>query len=330
MADKNALANALLQQNGYVDVPVLLSVNVINFAGLKTYPFDIPASRNISHILLEVGGGVTPAVLTETRVKPLGEPLQTFVPAHLDGINQYFQGPAANVGGGTFIYDIAQIRQNLVGGASYINFGSQTFVSGSAADLMEATELNCGSPDTSGKSINQLKVEVDVTGYNAGPTGFISILLLAGPPYPGGPGMLKFINKDTIVVGAGQATLTKTNLFHVGDLNHQVLDALFFFPPVDGNGVQATMDNWQAWFNDNEIRQRATFENDFIQQIGLKRNPQTAFFALDFTDLGFGDRSLPIGDPQTDFYIKVQMGQNGGTPLPGVMTVYQYSAGKLF
>jgi hypothetical protein len=331
MVDKNSLANALLQQNGYIDVPVLISQNVTNFAGLKTYPFDIPPSRCISHILMEVGGGVTPAVLTETRVKPLGEPLQTFVPEDLDLINQYFKQPPAALAGGTvWIYDVSQTRQNLRGGDSYINFTSQTFVSGSAGDLMEATELNCGSPDASAKSINQLKIEIDVTGYAAGAGGYINLLLLAGPPFPGGPGLLKRIDKDSIVIGAGQQTLTKTNLFHVGDRQHQILDALFFIPPSDAGPIQATLDNWQVWFNDNEIRQRSEYQNEFIQTIGLARAPQALLYAIDFTELGFGDKSLPIGDPNTDFYIKVLAGQNGGTPLPGTMTVYSYSCGYLY
>lgn len=334
MPDKNLLGLALLQQNGYVDVPVLLGFNVMNIAALKTYPMDIPPSRNIRNIYIEIGGGLTPQYISEMRLKPNGLPTMTIPFSILDTINQYYNeavsGPDAN---GTYRIDLAQVRQLLLGGSSYINFEQKLFYSGAAGDMMEATTLNCGSPDPAAqnKQINLLKLEVDVDNYTVNNTGFINILVLAGPPWEGGPGQLKTIFRNTVTIGAGPITLTKNTGLLYGDKLYTSIDALHLVPPDDGAGAFAIFQDFQLWYNNNIVRQRSDEMNRKIQVDNFVRTPQANLYSLDFTETGLGDKSLPTGDPNTSMYLKFNASNPAGkTPLPGVMEVIQYGTGSLW
>lgn len=339
MNTKGQVANSILLQNNYLDVPVLQAANVQSIAQVKTYPIDVQASRNIRNLILEIGGGLVPSDISQIRVKPNGLQWQTFSWEQLDLINQYFGQPVSGPDAvDTYRLDIAQIRQKLVGGESYISFSQQTFMSGAAGDLMESTTLNCGVLNSANQSINLLKVEVDVL-YDGGDTPFISILELAEPPYNdgqgSGAGLLKVIDQMTVTIGVGQVTLLKSNGLLFGDKKHSILDVVFLFAPLDpaDDGTYALFDSFQVWYQGNEIRQRSAADNAFIQGLGGYRVQQQAngLYAIDFTEMGLGDKSLPTSDPGTDLFITFQAAQStSGAALPGVLTIIQFSNGYMF
>ena len=336
MADKNSLAAAILQQNGYVDIPVVLPVNVAINPGTKKYPFNPPPSRAYRDIILELSGGITPAMVTQIQVKPNGQPLQTITAQELDVLNQYFQSPSSGPdAAGTYRLNISQMRQRLIGGNSFVNFASQIAYPASAGDMMESTILNCGAPDANDKSINLLEIEVQVT--NATVAGSMSLIALAEPSYLDGegPGLLKVIDQNAQIIGVGNnITFSKNAPLLYGDKLHTLLDQLFLFVPADSNGNFAILDNFRLWFNKNEVRNRSAAQNTFIQDMFAWRNPQPGLYVIDFTETGLGDKSLPIGDPSTDLYLQFNAANPAGAPatpaLPGNVTIVQVGAGYLW
>jgi hypothetical protein len=281
-------------------------------------------------LVLQIGGGLTPQYISEIRIKPNGLPIQTFSWNDFQSMllfkNQPTDGPDTN---NVYRLFISQERLSLIGGDSYVNFKDNNFMSGSAGDAMDATLLNCGSLDAAGKQINIQKVEVDVNNWTGGATAFMNILAEASPSFPGGAGILKTITKSFITIANGQNMITKNNFLPIGDKMHTILDTIYLFPPDDGLGNTAILDNFQVNFNGNYIRQRNDTDNRFLQS--RYRVPQPNVYAFDFTENGRGDQSLPTGDPTADIWIKFDASNPAGTtPLPGVLRGYMESAGFLF
>jgi hypothetical protein len=189
-------------------------------------------------------------------------------------------------------------------------------LSGSAADLALETILNCGSFDAQQRGISTLTLEIDLIN-TPGTDENIFVLGEAVDPYPGGPGLVPILDKQTFNASIGGNVLGKQNAFLYGDVLHSMLDGFHLLPAA------GTLDNFLINFNNNKILQRTDSENRFLQSVDNLRTPKTGLYSFDWSADGFGDQALLIGPTVTTFNLQLNA-TNAGS-----ITVYQKSMGYL-
>lgn len=283
-----------------------------------TLTTELPASYDYWDISMLLEGGLTPAMIEEIRLKANGTIIQQVVGPHLDLINPFYKAPISTAIVGTTIMTLDQRRMGVRGGSQ--GFADGKLLSGSAKDLSLESTLNTGSFDEKGQGIKSLTLEVVVNNTPALGSLKISVSATATDPYPGGPGLIPILTKNTFNASVGVNVLSKSNAFLMGDIMHSMLDAIHMVPAAG-----QTLDQFYMWFNNNLILSRTDAQNRFKQQRDALRVPQAGLYSFDQSSDGFGDQSLGIGPTATD--LRMQLTAAGAA---GNITVYQKTLGKLF
>lgn len=288
-------------------VPQSLGGNVV------TIKSELSAGWGYRAMHMLLSAGLTLNMLNEIRlITNLGQIFRC-KGTDLDTMNKFYKAP----GFADFTEQILSIyfrRLGIRGGAQGFT-PPATLLSGSASDLALETILNCGSYNANKIGISTLTLEIDVTG-TPGTAETITVLGEGVDPYPGGPGLVPILDKNTFNAVAGGNTLTKTNAFNYGDLKHSMLDGLHLIP------AGGTLDNFLMNFNNNKILSRTNAENRYIQSIDALRVPQAGMFSFDWTADGFGDEALLIGPSITQLELQL-------VASAGAITVYQKSMGYI-
>lgn len=289
-------------------VPANLGANV------KTLKAELNAGWGYRALYLLLSANITLAMMQEIRlITNLGQ-IFRMKASDLDAINQFYKAPTFDA----FTEKVLPIffrRLGIRGGAQGFTPPS-TLLSGSAADLALETILNCGSFDASNRGISTFTIEIDFLN-TPGTVENVTILGEVVDPYPGGPGLVPIVDKQTYNAVVGGNVLGKQSAFLFGDLKHSMLDGFHLIPAA------GTLDNMLINFNNNKILQRTDAENRFIQSVDALRTPQAGIYSFDWTADGFGDEALLIGPSATMFEVQLEASD------AGAVTVYQKSMGYL-
>lgn len=280
------------------------------------YSNTLPPGWDYRDFSFALEGGLTTAMIEELRFLVNGEIIQRYDGQDLDLMNQFFKLPAYNALG-TSLLAVSQRRLGIRGGVQSFT-PPANLLSGSAKDLAIESSLNCGSFDAQGRGIGSLEVQVVVNNTPAGGTLMIRPYAEACDPYPGGPGLMKIVDKTVFNAVASTNTVTKNNGLKYGDLRHLMLDQLILIPAA-GN-----LTNFVVKYNNNDIRKRTADRNSFIQTLDNLRTPQNGVYVIDFTEHGWGDEALNIGPSATTLELMFDSDTAGG------VSIYQVSLGRLF
>lgn len=245
----------------------------------------------------------------------------------VDVVNEYNGLPLSSAALTNPIIDLSQRSNRAFGGGiqslTAAPAGSATPVilkSGSPKDLETLTGLNCNSQDANGNQIATLTLEVYIinTGSSA---ASITLTGYGCDPYPGGPGLLKFVDYKTYNATAGVNIMDKNSAYNIGDGMRLNLEQIFYIPASSST----TFDQWIHYLQSTPIRQRSQNLNNFVEQQGVIKKPTiTGLFAFDTRELLYGDEVLAIGALNTQFRTQVTIGTAGN------VAVYQISQGTLF
>lgn len=279
---------------------------------LQTINADLPAAWDIWQLDFRLLN-VTLAMIQEMRIMANDVPIVRASGATVDFVNQYFGAGAFGAAGVlTWFFRRLGIR----GGAQAFDKTSGDFLSGSAKDLGLESSLNCGSFDSNGFGIRSLRVEIDLINTAAGAAS-IQITARATDPVPGGAGLVRRFEKQTVNVAASAQYIAAKNNLLFGDPLHQLLNALHLVP------AGGTLDSFVVRHNGVQKFQRSDAYNRFVQAQDGLRTPQAGVYSLDWSERGYGDEFLQIGKPGTDLQLQF-------TPsLAGNVDIFQDSVGVL-
>lgn len=295
----------------------------INTAGIQKVTRTIPAVANIQDILPELNN-LVPANVALINLRVNNTIVQQYVGTDLDSMNVFNGLPAAALGVPNPILNISQRRNRAIGGGcqrlSPAPAGSSVPVvltTGSAKDLEQITGLNCNSKDAAGNELVTVVLEMYIINTGAGQP-LINLTANAYDPYPGGPGLMKFVDMKTYNGTVGVNILDKNTAYNIGDGMRLNLDQIFYIP------AGGTMDNWIHYLQSTPIKQRDENLNTFMQLSGVIKVPVAGVYVLDTRELGYGDEEIPIGSQNAQFRTQVTLSQAGN------VTIYQVSEGTLF
>lgn len=284
-----------------------------------TYVINPPANYCYWYWPLNLAGGLDETMISELRVYANTTLIYKISGTNLDLINQWYKMPAVGAVSGNKTLIIPFRRFGLRSGAQDIDFAGQSFVSGTAKDNGVESALNCGSPDSNGNEISTLKLEIDFVNTPAMGALIATCFGVGTLPWAGGPGLVPFLETSTFNSSISTTNnVTKNNALKVGDINHTLLDALFFLPP------SGTLDDWQLWYNNTLWLKRTTAQMRFLETLDNLRTWQAGMVPIDFSADGYGDESLYVASANTDLRIYMS-----DTASEGV-TVIQKSFGFLF
>ena len=302
-------AAGILALNNTQDVTIKATDIIAAGNGVQTFDYPVPANRDYRDIQVWLKNGITPTMVKEMSIIPNdGDRLQQYSALHLDLLNQYFQEPASAMGDGSYLLEMRQIVQGVFGGGSFVDFKNSVLFSGSIGDATEGVCLNCNAPDSQGRKVDTLTIRLVIdTGTVAGTLGTINIKAQAMPTYPGGDGfgLVKWVRMKELNLAVGSNTIDKQSGLKFGDNQNQYLEALVLIPDA------GTLDNFQLDFNGTTIRNRTAQEIIRIQNQNLRRTPQAGMYVLDWTEYGFGDKMLPIGDPNSTYELRLNSSAGG-------------------
>lgn len=287
-----------------------------------TYTAEWPAAYDYWAIHFALGGGLLPAHIVEIRLKANGNLIQQVTGPDLDLLNTFYRMPASGAVAGLVMLALPMRRFGILGGVQGLDMSKTppTLLSGSEKDLSLESTLNCGSFDGKGRGITSLTCELVFNGTPAIGVLTVTPSAEATDPYPGGPGLLPILTRNVFNAVVGNNVMSKANAFLMGDIQHQMLDAIHMIPAAG-----TTPDNFVMWLNGNLVMQRTDLENQFKQQQANLRTPIAGMFSFDFTADGHGDQALGIGLTATE--IRMQFANAGAA---GAIAVYQKSLGKLW
>lgn len=287
-------------------------------AGSQTISAEFPARYAYWQIDLDLGTGaaaITPAMITEIRLKCNGMVIRRITGTAQNAINQYYKVAAA-----AQFLSLYFRRLGVRGGVQGLNNGK--LLSGSAADVALESILNTGSYNKSGMGISSVIMEIDIVGSPAGAPRILPSAQVTDP-FPGGAGLVYFQDKTTFTGVVGTNTASKSNALLFGDPIHSQLDTLFLFPPT------SVIDPYQLFFNNNLVIQRNQALNAHLQSQDALRDPATLFgtynaTVLEWSPNGYGDEVLNIADPSTDLRLIF------GSTVAEAIDFYQFSLGYPF
>lgn len=295
-------------------------------ATLQKQTRTIPADRNYQWFDLELVN-CAPADIVGIFIRPNGILTQQYSSGtDTDLINQREGLPPAGALAGTYtnpVLRLDQRRDRLFGGALQYIDGQGKLVSGSAKDLETNVSLNCGSQDPNTKfAINTLTMEIWL--QNAGSFGgnkpLINLTAYGYDPFPGGPGLMRFIDTKQFNFSSGQFTMDKDTAFTIGDGQRLNLDQVLVMNP---NNIDFT--NFQIYWQSQIIRNRNANINAFTALWStLKQQISGIQSFFDSRELLYGDETMPIGALNSSFKIQ---GTNPGGAVS--LQFYQMSSGML-
>ncbi len=234
---------------------------------------------------------------TEIRVKCNDIVIQRVDATALNLINQYYKVPAFNIATMPWL-SLFHRKLGVRGGVQGFDPVAMKLYSGSAPDVALEPIMNTGSANKAGQAITSLVVEIDIVGSPSG-TPKITPYAQVTDFFPGGAGLMKYINKTNILsqVSANNL-LTKNQGLGFGDISHAQLDAFFLIP------VTGTLDQFTFRFNNIPILQRLAIYNYYMQTSDAIRTPTLpasgVMIPFEFEPNGYGDEVLAISDPSTD------------------------------
>lgn len=297
---------------------------------IQKQTITIPADRNYQFLFLELINLVA-ADIVNLVLRANGSPVQSWASGtDLDLQNQREGLPPSNAigGGANPILAISQRRDRCFGGAlEYLTPpqpGSPFPVGiavGDCKDQETNTSLNCGSQDPSTKfSINTLTLEVWILAEATANTPSINLTAYGYDPFPGGPGLMKFVDSKQVNIPGGQFTLDKDSAFTIGDGQRLNMEQVLLTNP---NNV--LFDNLVVYWQTLPQRNRNANINSFMMLLNtLKTNPAGLFALFDSREMLYGDETLPIGALNSAFKIQ---GTNPGALVS--LQLYQVSSGML-
>lgn len=295
----------------------------VSTVGIQKFSRTIPAVANYQDIFAELVN-LTSANIALINVKVNNTIIQQYVGTDLDSMNVYNGLPASSAAPTNPVLNISQRRNRAFGGgvqrlsaAPAGNPVPVVLTSGSPKDLETNSGLNCNSKDSMGNQIVTVVLEFYVV--NTGSSQPQIVLTGNGyDPYPGGPGLMKFVDYKTYNATAGTNILDKNTAYNIGDGMRLNLDQIFYIP------ASGTMDNWIHYLQSTPIKQRTQNLNEFVQLSGVIKVNVNGVFVLDTRELLYGDEMLPIGLQNVQFRTQVDI-QNAGN-----VSIYQVSEGTLF
>lgn len=235
----------------------------------QTTTFRLPIGRRFHSLqLLGSGTAFAPSDLTEIRILANNKVIQRFSGADRDSMNKFDGRFGAVINAASFALILPFDRYGILTKAGE-----------------EETALNTGSADpNSGKVINSLSVEIDITGAGTA-TGTLALDMYAttSEQLPGGPGTVPYITKS-IRDYAGAAEYDLSDLPR-GGVTTQFIDRLFYKPSGG-----ATLENLRVLANSYKVFERTAALNERLLRDGI-RVPQAGFYVIDRTEHGYG------GDP---------------------------------
>lgn len=283
----------------------------------QTVSFTAPPGYDFRDFFFQLLGGLTVAMIEEVRLMANGGIIQRYNGTDLNLINLFFNTPAYNTYTTPILF-MPQRRLGVRGGVQSFDKTALALTTGSSKDLAIESTLNAGSYDAQGRGIASVQFEFDIN--NTPGAGALQIVPRAQvcDPYPGGPGLLKVVDKFTFNALIGTNTITKNTGLKHGDLLHSMLDALVIIPPT------ANLSDFVMRYNNNEIRRRSSDENLMIQRQDNLRSPQAGMWVIDMLEHGYGDEALLIGPTATNLELDFTSDAAEG------ITIYQISLGYLF
>jgi Viral coat protein P2 N-terminal domain len=295
----------------------------INKVGIQKVTRTIPAVANYWDFFCELEN-LTAANIALINVRANNTIIQQYVGTDLDSMNVYNGLPPSTAAPTNPVLNISQRRNRAFGGGiqrlTAAKAGASVPVvltSGSPKDLETESTLNCNSQDSAGNEIATLLIEFYVVNTGADqPT--ITLTGYGCDPYPGGPGLIKYVDMKTYNATVGTNILDKNTAFNIGDGMRLNLDQIFFIPAA------GTMDNWIHYLQSTPIRQRSENLNEFVQLTGVIKVLVGGVFVLDLRELLYGDETIPIGSTKAQFRTQVDIEDAGN------VTIYQCSEGTLF
>lgn len=295
----------------------------INTVGIQKVTRTLPAVANYQDIFAELVNLVA-ANVALINLKVNNTIVQQYVGTDLDSMNVYNGLPASTAAPVNDVLNISQRRNRAFGGGvqrlSAAPAGASMPVlltSGSPKDLETNTGLNCNSKDGLGNQITTLVLEFYIVNTGASQPQIV----LTGngyDPYPGGPGLIKFVDMKTYNASVGTNVLDKNTAYNIGDGMRLNMDQVFYIPAA------GTMDNWIHYLQSTPIKQRTENLNEFVQLSGVIKVLVNGVYVLDTRELLYGDEELPIGLQNVQFRTQVDFSSAGN------VTIYQCSEGTLF
>jgi hypothetical protein len=283
-----------------------------NQAALQTINADLPAAWDIWQLDFRMQN-ITLAMIQELRILANDTPIVRASGATIDFVNQYCNAPAYGAAG---ILTWFFRRLGIRGGAQSFDKNSMTLISGSAKDLGLETSLNCGSFDGNGFGVRGLRVEIDLINTAVGAAS-VQITARVTDPVPGGAGLVRRFEKQTVNVAANSQYVAAKNNLLFGDPLHQLLNMLHLVP------AGGTLDQFVIRHNGMQKFIRTDAYNRIVQAQDNLRTPQAGIYSIDFTERGYGDEFLQIGNPGTDLQLQFTPDANGN------VNIFQDSIGVL-
>ena len=233
-----------------------------------TMTWRLPIGRRYHFLhLLGSGSGLSFGIdcLTEIRVIANSKIIQRFSGLHRNLMNLFQGMEDARIDDDNFNLVLPFDRYNIMTKAGE-----------------EETALNTGSADASGKSINQLSVEIDIasTGFSGSPQLLMYATQSEG--LAGGAGTIPYILKSTRDYSSA-ATYALSDLPR-GGITTQMIDSIYMIPST------GSLDNFVIEANQVKLFERTNALNNRRQIDGV-RVPQSGMHVIDRTEHGYG------GDP---------------------------------
>lgn len=302
-------------------------------ATLQKQTRTIPADRNYQIFFLEMIN-CNPSQIVGIFQRINGQLVKQWVSGTDVDLQNIREGlPPANAlvgGGGNYVLALSERRDRLFGGAlSYLTAPSAGspfpvgMVVGDTKDLETNCSLNAGSPDPVTKfSINTITLEIWLqdAGSFGGNKPLINLTSYCADPFPGGPGLMKFVDSKQVNIPSGQFTLDKDSAFTLGDGQRLNMDQVLLMNPTN-----VAFDNFLIYWQTVIIRNRNININEFMVLFNtLKQNVSGLTPLFDSRELLYADETQPIGALNSAFKIQ---GVNPGALIS--LQLYQISTGML-
>lgn len=293
-------------------------------AGVQTVTLQVTAAWNYVDPWF-VFTNVTAAMVQECRLKIGGNIIQRWAGVDLDGVNQYDKMPAVSV---NKVFKLPFRRMGIIGGASAINFANAKYVSGASRDLAYETTLNTGSDGTLGDTqpgfaaIQNVVVEFDLINTTSSQPA-ISLYARVTPPQAGGPGSVRRIDKQSLLISNGQVQITKQQMGL--DALRPYLNRIILVNP---DPVNVTFDTFQMRYGTNDWW---TISAALLKQGASEDNYRTVnqpnYYILDLQEEGWGDTFLDLSASNADILLSFQA---AGVASLNNMTFYMDTLGLPF
>lgn len=284
----------------------------------------LPTGWDYQYLVLELSPTtLTAAMVTEVRLYANGNQFFKMAGADIDKMNQYMDMPAANAYqtyNATNYLVIPLTRVNVKSGTQFANTSFATKgMAFSEKDLSTACSVNTGSNDASGQGINSFELQVDFNGTPASGTLLCNLRAGVYNAFPGGPGLIPYVDKLIFNAVAGSNTGTQQNMVNYGNIQHSFMDYHVMIP-ASGAGTLATTSPFDWTLNGSRQYYRYGDEQSMLNARSGNRTPQAGYYILDNTAV-WGDEFWPLADPSTSVQVQFQSTVNQS------ITVYERCSG---